>query len=176
VTLKMDAARRCIHVENNHLNLPPCLKHSFEIGVTRETGLAKRDTAFDPEENRILEARHAGQRLRFEDGERRRLAELGYGHGRRLPAQVATIVTPDTILRWYRQLVTRKWTYCVGRGRPAGLQPHLHPLVIRMAMENPMWGYTRIQGALKNLRHRDGRSTIARILQVHGSCLVGTVP
>jgi transposase len=124
--------------------------------------------AFLREENRILKARLAGQRLRFEDRQRRRLAELEYGLGRGLLAQVATIVTPDTILRWHRELVARKWTCRVGRGRPAGLQAHLRALVIRMATENPTWGYTRIQGALKNLGHRVGRSTIARILRVAG--------
>ena len=124
--------------------------------------------AFLREENRLLKARLAGRRLRFDDGERRRLAELGHRLGRRLLAQVATLVTPDTILRWHRELVARKWTYR-GRGRAAaGLQAHLRALVIRMATENPTWGYTRIQGALKNLGHRVGRSTIARILRAEG--------
>ena len=68
--------------------------------------------------------------------------------------QVATIVTPDTILRWHRQLVARKWTYVRVRGGRPGLQAHLRALVVRMATENPTWGYTRIQGALKNLGHR----------------------
>jgi putative transposase len=53
-------------------------------------------------------------------------------------------------------------------GRPAGSQAHLRALVIRMATENPTWGYTRIQGALKNLGHRVGRSTIARVLRAEG--------
>ena len=77
-------------------------------------------------------------------------------------------MTPDTILPWHRELVARKWTYRVGHGRPAGLQAHLRALVIRMATENPTWGYTRIQGALKNLGHRVGRPTIARILRAEG--------
>jgi hypothetical protein len=124
--------------------------------------------AFLREENRILKSKLAGQRLRFEDGERRRLAALGYRLGRRVLTQVATLVTPDTILRWHRELVARKWTYRAGRGGPAGLQAHLRALVIRMATENPTWGYTRIQGALKNLGHRVGRSTIARILRAAG--------
>ena len=64
--------------------------------------------------------------------------------------------------------MARKWTYRVGHGRPAGLQAHLRALVIRMATENPTWRYTRIWGALKNLGHRVGRSTIARILRAEG--------
>ncbi len=81
---------------------------------------------------------------------------------------VATIVTPDTILRWHRELVARKWTYAGARGGRAGLQARIRALVVRMATENPTWGYTRIQGALKNLGHQVGRSTIARILKAAG--------
>jgi len=123
--------------------------------------------AFLREENRVLKARLEGRRLRFDDDERRRLAELGHRVGRRLLADVATIVTPDTILRWHRELVARKWMYG-GRGRPSGLQARIRALVIRMATENPTWGYTRIQWALKNLGHQVGRSTIARILKTAG--------
>ena len=124
--------------------------------------------AFLREENRVLKARLGKQRLRFDDDERRRLAELGHRLGRRLLAQVATIVTPDTILRWHRELVARKWTYGGARPSRAGLQAHIRGLVVRMATENPTWGYTRIQGALKNVGHRVGRSTVARILRAHG--------
>ena len=87
----------------------------------------------------MLKSRLGGRRLRFEDDERRRLGELGHRLGRRLLGQVATLVTPDTILRGHRELVARKWTYRVGHGRPAGLQAHLRALVIRMATENPTW-------------------------------------
>ena len=66
--------------------------------------------AFLREENRVLKAQLEGRRLRLADSERRRLAELGHRLGRRLLADVATIVTPDTILRWHRELVARKWT------------------------------------------------------------------
>jgi transposase InsO family protein len=81
---------------------------------------------------------------------------------------VATIVTPDTILRWHRKLVARKWTSSTRRpGRP-GVLSEIRRLVVRMATENPTWGYTRIQGALKNLGHRVARSTVAAILHDQG--------
>jgi len=124
--------------------------------------------AFLREENRVLKVRLKGQRLRLDDDERRRLAELGHRLGRRLLSCVATIVTPDTILRWHRELVARKWTYASARGGRAGLQARIRSLVVRMATENPTWGYTRIQGALKNLGHQVGRSSIARILRAAG--------
>jgi hypothetical protein len=120
------------------------------------------------EENRVLKAQVRHRRLRLTNNDQRRLAVLGERLGRRVLAQVVTIVTPDTILRWHRQLIARKWTYSKGRpGRPSVL-PEIRRLVVRMATENPRWGYRRIQGALKNLNHRVARSTIATILRAHG--------
>ena len=81
---------------------------------------------------------------------------------------MATIVTPDTILRWHRQLIVRKWTYANKRSGRHEVLVEIRRLVIRMAVENPTWGYTRIQGALKNVGHGVGRSTIARILKANG--------
>ena len=120
------------------------------------------------EENRILRAQLRGRRLRLTDEDRCRLARRGHRLGRRLLSQVATIVTPDTILRWHRQLIARKWTYAKGRCRRPGVLAEIRRLVVRMAEENPTWGYTRIRGALKNVGHRVGRSTIARILKAQG--------
>ena len=120
------------------------------------------------EENRVLKAQLGNQRLRLTDDDRRRLAVRGARLGRRLLADVATIVTPDTILRSHRQLVARKWTFSRRRsGRPS-VRAEFQRLVVRMAMENPSWDYTRLQGALKNLGHRVARSTIADILKQHG--------
>jgi putative transposase len=128
------------------------------------------------EENRVLKAQLCAQRVRLTDNERRRLAVLGVRLGRRILAEVATIVTPDTILRWHRQLIARKWTYPKCRpGRP-GVVPEIRRLVVRMATENPSWGYTRIQGALKNLGHHAARSTVATILKQQGIPPTGERP
>ena len=120
------------------------------------------------EENRLLRRQIGGRRLRLTDDDRRRLAIRAHRLGRQALREVATIVTPDTLLRWHRQLVARKWTYTRRRTSRSGVRAEIRQLVLRMAGENPTWGYTRIQGALKNLGHRIGRSTIARILKAHG--------
>ena len=120
------------------------------------------------EENRVLKAQLRSQRVRLTDDERRRLAILGARLGRQMLLEVATIVTPNTIRRWHRMLIARKWTYQTRRrGRP-GVLAEIRRLAVRMATENPTWGYTRIQGALQNLGHRVARSTIATILKQHG--------
>jgi hypothetical protein len=119
------------------------------------------------EENRILRG-HVRGPIRLTDDERRRLAVHGQRLGRRKLGEVATIVTPDTILRWHRQLIARKWTYAKKRGGRPGVLAEIRRLVVQMAEENPTWGYTRIVGALKNVGHRVSRSTIARILKAHG--------
>src|SRR5262249_35309850 len=119
------------------------------------------------EENRLLRRQLGGRRLRLTDDDRRRLAARAYRVGRAALRQIATIATPDTLLRWHRQLIARKWTYAARSGRH-GVLVEIRQLVVRMATENPTWGYTRIQGALKNVGHHTGRSTIRRILKAAG--------
>ena len=120
------------------------------------------------EENRLLRRQLGERRLRLTDDDRRRLAVRAFRVGRRMLREIATIVTPDTLLRWHRQLVARKWTYPTPRSSRRGVLAEIRRLTMRMAEENPTWGYTRIQGALTNLGHRVGRSTIARILKAAG--------
>jgi hypothetical protein len=120
------------------------------------------------EENRLLRRQLGGRRLRFTDEDRRRLAIRAHCLGRAALRDLTTIVTPDTLLRWHRQLVARKWTYRRTPTSRGDILAEIRQLVLRMAEENPTWGYTRIQGALKNLGHQVGRSTVARILKAGG--------
>jgi hypothetical protein len=119
------------------------------------------------EENRLLRRQLGGRRLCLTDDDRRRLAARAYRLGRAALREIATIATPDTLLRWHRQLIARKWTYAKGCGR-RGVLVEIRQLVVRMATDNPTWGYTRIQGALANVGHRVGRTTIRRLLKAAG--------
>ncbi len=120
------------------------------------------------EENRVLKEQLKGRKLRLTDDQRRRLAAKAKVLGRRALNRVATIVTPDTLMRWHRKLIARKWTFVAKRvGRP-GLMKAIKALIVRMAIENPSWGYCRIQGELQDVGHRVASSTIANVLKVNG--------
>lgn len=121
------------------------------------------------EENRVLHAQLGTRRLRFDDEQRRRLAVRAKLLRRRALAEVATIVTLDTLLRWHRKLIAEKYDGSAkrGPGRPAKTAD-LAAIIVRMATENRDWGYRRIQGALSNLGHVVARGTVANILKKHG--------
>ena len=117
------------------------------------------------EENRVLHEQLGSRRLRLNDDQRRRLAVRAKKLGRRVLHELATIVTPETLLAWHRKLIARKYDGSKqrGPGRPR-TQDEIQQWVVRMANENRDWGYRRIQGALANLGYQVGRSTIANIL------------
>jgi HTH-like domain len=121
------------------------------------------------EENRVLREQLGNRRMRFSDSQRRRLAAKAKMLGRKLLAQVATIVPPETLLAWHRKLITEKYDGSAYRrqGRPR-TAIDIIALVIRMAEENRAWGYRRIQGALANVGHVLARNNIANILKRHG--------
>lgn len=120
-------------------------------------------------ENRLLRKQIPG-RVRLNDGERTRLAALGKQLGKQALAEVATIVTPETILAWHRKLIARKFDGSPHRktpGRPP-IDHELEALVVRMAQENRSWGYDRIAGALVHLGYTSSDQTVGNILKRHG--------
>jgi transposase InsO family protein len=120
------------------------------------------------EENRVLREQIGNRRLRLTDEQRRRLAAKGIRLGRQVLERIASIVTPDTILRWHRQLIAAKWTFSKKHAGRPGIMNTIRRLILRMARENPRWGYCRIQGALKNLDHTVAKSTVRNVLREHG--------
>jgi putative transposase len=121
------------------------------------------------EENRVLKAQLGGRRLRLTDTERRRLAALAYPLGRQRLKAMATIATPETLMRWYYRLIAQTFDGSRHRrslGRPR-VAEEIEQLVVRMAEENPTWGYRRIQGALANLGHPIDAITVRNILRRH---------
>ncbi len=112
-----------------------------------------------------LRAGLRGKRLSLSDDDRRRLAVKVQALGREALAQIASVATPATLLRWYRHLIAAKYDGSKNRspGRPPTAKD-IRELIVRVAQENPTWGYTRLRGALKNLGHELGRNTIKRIL------------
>src|SRR5437016_13722760 len=107
--------------------------------------------------------------MRFSDHQRRRLAVRAKKLGRKLLAQVATIVTPETLMAWHRKLIAQKYDGSSFRtpGRRQTAE-EIADLVVRMAKENSGWGHRRIQGALANLGHLLAHNTIANILKRNG--------
>ena len=98
-------------------------------------------------ENQLLKARLSGKRIRFTDPERVLLARKAKAVGRKALLALDTVVSPDTLMRWHRRLIAQKWDFSQRRnpGRP-GVMREISQLIVRMAQENPGWGYTQFKG------------------------------
>jgi hypothetical protein len=95
-------------------------------------------------ENRALKAQFGDRRLRLTDNERQQLAALAYPLGRKRLKGIATLVTPDTLLRWYKQLIAQKFDGSKRRpqpGRPPVVE-EIEQLVVRMAEDTPRTQWT----------------------------------
>jgi hypothetical protein len=121
-------------------------------------------------ENRALREQLGPKRIRWTDAQRRLLADKAKALGRAALSELGPVVTPDTLLRWYRKLVASKYDGSGrrGPGRPRGRQS-IAELVVEMARSNPGWGYTRIRGALSAVAERlaairDDKSAVVRFV------------
>lgn len=118
----------------------------------------------------VLKEQQGKKRILLNDDQRRRLAVKAKILGRKLLAEISTVFSPNTILRWHRELVAKKWDHSHKRsrvGRPP-ISDDVKALVLRIARENPTWGYDRIAGALANLAHSVSDESVGNILREHG--------
>jgi len=119
----------------------------------------------------VLKEKFGKKRIILNDDQRRRLAVKAKVLGRKVLQEVGSLFTPDTILRWHRELVAQKWDYSDRRKKKPGRPPtpeDITQLVLQIARENPSWGYDRIVGALANVGHQISDQTVGNILKAHG--------
>ena len=119
-------------------------------------------------ENRIFRSQIPG-RVPLDDSDRAVLAEIGKRLGLNALRDLATIVKPETILAWHRNLIAKKFDGSANRkpGRPR-VSRQIEDLVVRLAQENKGWGYDKIAGALANLGHEISDQTVGNILKRRG--------
>ncbi len=125
--------------------------------------------AYQKEEIRALREMLGGKRLRFTDAQRRRLALKARALSHATLRDLGSLVTPDTLTRWFRKYAGAKYNSHVARGpgRPPK-PPPIRDLVVRLAQENVGWGYTRIRDVMHLLGYEIGRTTVQRILDEDG--------
>ncbi len=123
------------------------------------------------EENRVLREKLGHKRIILNESQKRRLATAAMKVGRDLLRQFGTLFSPDTLLRWHRSLVARKYDSSDRRGKrgPVPTKANMiRDLVMKMAGENPDWGYGRIHGELKVLGYQVSWQTVRRVMMEEG--------
>jgi putative transposase len=142
------------------------LRRSIQLLVLLARGDAAKDLEILVLRHQLAVLRRQVARPRLEPADRALLAALS----RALPRArwSCFFVNPDTLLRWHRRLIAGAWTYPHrGTGRPP-LDQELQQLIVRLARENPRWGYQRIQGELLRLGVRVSATAIRTTLRRHG--------
>jgi putative transposase len=121
-------------------------------------------------ENRILREKLGHKRIILNESQKRRLATAAMKLGKDLLRQFGTLFSPDTILRWHRWFIARKYDGSDRRGRgPVPTKANMiRKLVLEMAESNPSWGYGHIHGELKGLGYDVSWQTVRRIMLDHG--------
>ena len=119
------------------------------------------------EENRLLRAKLTGKRIPLTDTERRRLAILAHPLKRKQLNNLSTIATPGTLRCWYGRLLRKGHA---GHSRTSywdvrACKRRSNSSCVRMANENPTWGYRRLQGAVANVGYPIDNTTVRNILR-----------
>ena len=129
----------------------------------------ERDAEILALRHQVLVLQRQINRAQFTGTDRTILALLASVLNRRRLADVFLIVRPETVIGWHRRFVARHWTQppTAKAGRPP-IDPELRKLIIRLARDNPGWGYRRIHGELARLGHKIAASTVWRILRAAG--------
>ena len=114
------------------------------------------------EENRVLREKFGKRRIILNDEQRRRPAIKGKMLGRRLLEDICCVFSPATILKWHSRLVAQKYDGSKYRREPdrPRIARALEDLIVRIASENPSWGYYQIEGQIKSLGYKVSRTTI----------------
>lgn len=129
----------------------------------------ERDAEIPALRHQIIVLQRQISRPKFSETDRTVLAMLAGALDRRRLADVFLIVKPATVIGWHHRLVARHWTQPADRkpGRPP-VDPEIPRLIIRLARENPRWGYRRIHGELARLGHHVAASTVWKTLRAAG--------
>ena len=118
----------------------------------------------------VLERQLNGQQVRFHASDRAFLASLFHGLPREVLRRMRLLVRPDTVLRWHRNVIARQ--HAVQSRPKRGGRPRtvhsIRALVLRLARENPSWGYRRLHGELLVLGVKVAASTVWEILKEAG--------
>ena len=126
--------------------------------------------AYLKEENRVLREKLGHKRILLSVSQKRRLATAAAGLPRHLLREVGTLFSPDTLLKWHRWLIARKYDGSGAKkpGPAPTKQRMIRDMVLRMGEENPDWGYGRMYGELKKLGYKVHWQTVRRVMLDHG--------
>ena len=148
--------------------------HFFAVALAGWMNRQQQDVIeYLREENRVLLEKLGHKRLILNESQKRRLATAAMKLGKDLLRQVGTLFSPDTLIRWHRWLVARRYDSSDRRGK-RGPKPTkanmIRKLVLQMAAQNPDWGYGHIHGELKGLGYKVSWQTVRRVMLDH--CLL----